>query len=77
MQNEEQPVMMRLSVAEIRSRGRVRRAGYVEAVLAEGRADGDGAHWLVPLAALREVWARYGAAGLDLEHGGGCGGCDS
>jgi hypothetical protein len=75
MQNEEQPIVMRLSLAEIRSRGGVRTAGYVEAVLAAGRADADGAHWLVPLAALREVWVRHGAPGLDLEHGGGCEGC--
>ncbi len=77
MQNENQPILLRLSLAEIHSRGRVRTPGYVEALLAAGRADADGVHWLVPLAALREVWARHGAPGLDLEHGGGCGGCGS
>jgi len=67
---------MRISLAEIRSRAAVRKAGYVEALLAAGAADPDGLHWLIPLAALRECWAAYGAPGLDLEHGGGgCAGC--
>jgi hypothetical protein len=52
-----------------------RKPGYVEAMLAAGAPDADGIHWLVPLPALRELWAAYGAPGLDLDHGGGCAGC--
>jgi len=35
-----------------------RSAGYAEDLLAAGRADPDEAHWLIGLAALREVWAK-------------------
>ncbi len=66
---------MRISLAEIRSRAAVRKPGYVEALLAAGAPDPDGAHWLIPLRAQRELWAAYGAPGLDLDHSGGCAGC--
>lgn len=84
MQNEEhratspepvEGIIYRISIAEIRSRAAVRTPGYVEDLLAAGQPDPDGEHWLIPLAALREVWSRHGAPGLDLEHGGGCVGC--
>jgi hypothetical protein len=67
--------IIRISVAEIASRSRSRAPGYAEALFAAGTADRDGTHWLIPLEALREVWKKYGAPGLDLEHGGGCEGC--
>ena len=67
--------IIRISLAEIASRGRTRTPGYAEALMAAGTADGDGTHWLIPLEALREVWRKHGAPGLDLEHGGGCGEC--
>jgi hypothetical protein len=67
--------MMRLTLAEIHSRALARKPGYVEAMLAAGAPDADGIHWLVPLPALRELWAAYGAPGLDLDRGGGCAGC--
>ena len=54
---------MRLTLAEIHSRAMARKPGYVEALLAAGAPDGDGIHWRIPLRALREVWAAYGAPG--------------
>jgi hypothetical protein len=68
-------IVMRLTLEEIRSRAAVRKPGYAEALQAAGVADADGLHWRIPLRALREIWAAYGAPGLDLEHGGGCAGC--
>jgi hypothetical protein len=68
-------IVVRLTLAEIRSRAAGRKPGYAEALLAAGAADADGIHWRIPLRALREIWAAYGAPGLDLEHGGGCAGC--
>ena len=67
--------IIRLTLVEIAARAKSRTVGYAADLLAAGRADPDGEHWLIGLAALREVWAKHGAPGLDLEHGGGCAGC--
>ena len=61
--------IVRISKAEIESRALERAPGYVEALLAAGRPDPDGVHWLIPQEKLLEVWARFGAPPA------GCAGC--
>lgn len=64
--------LVRLSLADLQRRARQRTPGYYEDFLAAGRPDPDGQHIYITESAMRELWRKHAAPGLELAAGKDC-----